>query len=161
MRITNPPAPQFGPHVIAQALVAAGNVGAGATDIASLTLKAGSLSGPGNGFWFRAWGVCANNANAKSIVLADGTLSADPITPTVSVNINWSAEIFALRNQANQHLALARLSSRNTATQTLDKYVEHVEVIGLNELIDELIKVTATGVANNDIICSGAVLFAF
>jgi hypothetical protein len=130
---------------------AVGNAGGGEDVLMTYTLPANTLAA-GKPIKVTAFGTGANNANAKTVNLYFGTLNATgAISLLASVANVWKAEMIIIPTARNAQIVYAdlfRLSALlaetggktfNTATET--------DTAGI------VIKATATGVSDNDIIC--------
>lgn len=131
---------------------AVGNVGVGVDDLITYSLPAGFLSS-GRGVRITAWGLTANNVNAKTVILRFG----NPIL-TTALTVS----------QAGVWRIVAEVISTGTAAQT---YVAQLTQGGATTLIDVergtlaeaqnaaiIIKCTGEATADNDIVQNGLVV---
>jgi len=78
-------------------LVKVGNVGVGEDDLISVSLAAGFFSKDGDGAKITAWGVKANNANAKTVKLHFGSGDLGGLALQASELGAWKLEAYVFR----------------------------------------------------------------
>lgn len=134
-----------------------GNVGAGTDDLMTYSLPANSLSASGKGVRITVWGRCANNANAKTVVLMFGATSVT-IPVRTSVDHAWRATCTVIRTGANTQLLTADVqgSTVNLTTAADTGVSEYTPTETDTAAI--VIKCTGAGTSNNDIVQKGMIV---
>ena len=137
-------------------LAGAGNVGAGVTDVYTKTLDADTLSTLNVGIRITVFGYCAANANNKIIKLLFGATELSDFGVGAAFNaMRWILRGVVLRVTAvtqvgfgEFHIQLPAATNQLQATETTSSPVENLAAA-------VVVKATAQGVANNDIVCTG------
>ena len=127
-----------------------GNVGAGEDDLITFTLPAASLHTNGMGVRVTAWGITANNANAKTLRVYFGaslaTIGLDP-----SINGQWKVTLIIVRTGAATQEAWIDVIS---ATSTANTPEHFTFVLAPTQTLSGaiVIKMTGQATASDDII---------
>lgn len=133
-----------------------GNVGAGTDDLQTVTLPADTLHTDGRTLHVVAWGVTANNANAKTLTLDFGGTVLLTEALTVSQSNTWRIEAFIIRASATEQRGNAVLSqTSSTGGGTRIFAVEANAGLAEDETADIIIKCTGTATSDNDIVQHG------
>lgn len=135
---------------------AVGNAGVGEDNLISYALPASSLSAAGKGVHIVAWGITANNGDAKTVKLYFGSVAILTNALTVSVAGKWriEADVFSTGTDAQDYCA------QLVTTGAADVALNDVE-IGTATQDDGAaitIKCTGEGTSNNDIVQEGMVI---
>lgn len=135
---------------------AVGNVGAGTDDLMTYSLPANSLSTNGKGVRMTSWGTAANNANAKTIIANFGNAGTGVLPLTISIVSSWEAEMTVIRSGANTQMV--RYSLRQSAAGTAGVQTVSAQIGSVTDTSAITIKMTAIGVADDDIVQRGMVV---
>jgi hypothetical protein len=124
-----------------------GNVGGGEDDLLSFSLPANSLYTQNTTLRITAWGVTANNANAKTVKLYFGSATILTTALTTSVSAFWKIEALVVRTGSNAQAYISHL------TQGGATVIADIERGNLTQTDTAAItiKCTATATADNDI----------
>ncbi len=119
------------------------------TDLMSYTLPASSMSSDGKGLRVTAWGVTANNANAKTLRVQFGSTELFSTSLPVSVAGTWKAVSEVIRAGVSSQVAMTTLWT-NTSSG-----VAQIGLTSSTAAEDQssgiTVKVTGTGGAGSDI----------
>ena len=133
---------------------AVGNVGAGEDDLITYSLPGNTLNTNGRGIQITAWGIGANNANAKTLKLYFGTAVILTTALTASQVDNWHIVAEVVRTSSNNQKVVAQLVQGGTAT-----LVDCEEGTATQTDTGALtIKCTGTATADNDIVHDGLIV---
>ena len=91
---------------------AVGNVGAGEDDLMTYTLPASTLSVDGMGVRITAWGITANNANAKTVKMYFGSTNVGSLICTTNTIEGWVHQAVIIRTGATAQLGRLVLSAQ-------------------------------------------------
>mgnify|MGYP001615881583 CR=1 FL=1 len=128
-----------------------GNIGAGTDDLMSYTLPADSLSADGKAIRIKCWGLTANNANAKSLAFNFGaTSSSTTLTPSIAGF--WFIDVTFIRTSANNQSYSIHFSEFLSGALGTPKASGGVGTLALTDTGSIVLKVTAIGVSDNDIV---------
>lgn len=127
-----------------------GNVGAGEDNLQTYTVPADTLY-TGRAIDIKAWGSCANNANAKTVKLYFGSLALLSHNLTISQAGTWRINATVIATGDNTQGYSATLLQGGTTTLMNVTSGTHTQ----NDGSSIVIKCTGTGVANNDIVQEG------
>lgn len=133
--------------VINNDITSNGNVGASATDLTTYTLGGGALKTTTDYIEIEAFGTFASNANNKSISLIFGSTTIFSISPTSINGGSWKLKAQIIRSDDNNQEIIVEGNGTNAVLQ------KTVYTAGTEDLTTDLgIKISATGVSNDDII---------
>lgn len=130
-----------------QNTTAVGNVGVGEDDLMSYVLPAGALEANGDGIHVSAWGVTANNANAKTLKMYFGTALILTNSLTVSQSGVWRVEASIIKTSANAQRCVVQLNEGGATTQVDVESTSATET----ESASITVKLTGEATANNDV----------
>ena len=132
--------------IVSSNIVSATNSGAAPTDLMSYTLGGGALTTTNDYVEVEAFGIFAANANNKSISLVFGGTTIYTISPTAINGGSWSLRARIIRTgPTTQEIIVEGNGTNSVLIKT--SYTAGTKILA-NDLI---IKVSATGVATNDI----------
>lgn len=136
----------------------AGNVGAGETDLTSFVVPANSFSETlGKVLHVTAWGICANNANAKTLrVKYAGVAYMTYAGFAVNFAHTWKLDVYIARQSAGFFESISSLVSTPVGSAA-EVYVERISASGIGYTADQTFKLTGQGTANDDIVQSAMV----
>jgi len=126
-----------------------GNVGVGEDDLLVYTLPGGTFQATNDAIKVIFSGSTANNANAKTLKVHIGSVTAITMTMTTSQAGAWRAEVILGKAGVNTQRATAQLWELGATSQQLGYAAQLTET----EASDIIIKVTGEAVANNDVRC--------
>lgn len=137
-------------------VTAVGNVGAGTDDLITYTVPANTLAVNGQSVWFEAWGSLANNANSKTVTLAWGADTFTLIAAAMDTsNTTWSVRGRIFRTGAATQLVLVNVTDTGDITGNQGD----INSTGARTLSgSNVLKLTAVGVADNDIVCTAMIV---
>lgn len=127
-----------------------GNVGAGTDDLITYSLPANALTASGRGLRIRAWGITANNGNAKTVTLDFGSQVVMTQALTTSIAGTWRIDAIIARTGASTQDVFAELLQLAT--------IVHKQTITAGTQTETgaiTIKCTGTATSNNDIVNEG------
>jgi len=135
-----------------------GNVGAGVDDLMTYTLPANSMSVVGTGVRVKAWGITANNADAKTLAFkVDGNTFLTQAM-TTSIAGAWEIEMLFISTGANTQRRYARLT-QSTLNGTASNLIQHSSSTeAANTTLAQVIKVTGSATNDNDIVQQGMIV---
>ena len=134
-------------------LVKVGNVGAGEDDLISVSLAADLLSTDSEGIKITAWGVKANNANAKTVKLHFGSGDLGGLALTANELGAWKIEAYIFRTA--EDVQKGTLSIYDGPTDgSLIATIAETEDDGLPIIV----KCTGTATADDDIEQEGLIV---
>jgi len=133
--------------VINNDITSSANSGGGATDLITYTLGANALKTTADYIEVEAFGIFAANANNKSISLIFGSTTIYSISPTAINGGSWSLRAKIIRvTSATQEIIVEGNGTNSVLIKT--SYTAGAE----NLTTDLIVKVSATGVATDDIV---------
>ena len=91
-----------------------GNVGVGEDDLITYSLPSSTLVTDGQAVRITAWGVTANNANAKTLKLYFGAMMAGSVALDTSSASNWMVQALVIRTGAATQAALRYYGTHGT-----------------------------------------------
>lgn len=131
-----------------------GNVGAGEDNLITYSLPANALSANGKAVRIRAWGIAANNANAKTFRLYFGTTVLKTILLVANQASTWLVEAIVVRDGAASQDAVA--------THIEDGPTDSTGVSSTQPAMDTTAAITIKGTgeatADNDVVMRGLVV---
>jgi hypothetical protein len=133
---------------------AVGNVGAGEDDLKSTTLPAHVLSETGDYVDIEAWGLTANNANAKTLKLYFGTVAILDLALTASIAGRWYIKARVVRT-GNDTQDWQWTILEGIVTLAANKNAVSHGTATQDEEAILTVKLTGTGTANDDIVNEG------
>lgn len=133
---------------------AVGNITTGEDDLITFVMPAGTFNAAGKGVRITAWGICANNANAKTLILYFGTVAILTTALTANQAGVWriSAEVISTGSSAQAYIA--QLVQGGTATLVDAEN----GTLSQNDAASITIKCTGTATSTDDIIQKGLVV---
>jgi parallel beta-helix repeat protein/putative cofactor-binding repeat protein len=134
-----------------QNATAVSNFGSAETDLMTYVLPASSMTAANDSLRITAFGICANNANAKTLKVYFGSTVLQTVSLTVSQAGAWriQAEMIATGSAAQR--CFSQLVQGGTTTLVAASNASAAEASGSAITV----KVTGTGVANSDITQTG------
>ena len=133
--------------------VTVGNVGTGEDDLMTHTIAANTFNAEGDRVRLTAWGTVANNANAKTIKVYFGTGAVLTASMTVSQIGTWHVVMDVIKNFTVQDCIASMIEGG-----TVNNVYAGSSAQALTTTADIILKVTAEGVANDDIIQKGMIV---
>lgn len=94
-----------------------GNVGSGEDNLITYTLPAATLHTNAQGLRVTAWGITANNADAKTVKLYFGATQVAAISLTTSQANTWRFEAVIVRTGASSQVGSASFIQGGTVSQ--------------------------------------------
>lgn len=138
-----------------------GNVGAGEDVLGTFDIAASTLSTNGDAITMSAWGVCANNANAKTIRVRLKDSDDDTVliaaTPTAPEATHWFLEVRVLRTAAGTAQTSARFLGGPANTATTYEAIDNTTGTTITWSDDVDLELTGEATANDDIQMYGGV----
>lgn len=131
------------------------NVGSGETDLMSYTLPANSLDVNGRVVRVTAFGSLTGNTNAKTVTIYWGAVSVGAIQTSALAKTYWRIEMTIVKIGANSQKRFVRGEATETAGANPVVIAEYVTTPAQTDTAGIVIKVTGTGVSNNDIVQTG------
>ena len=135
-----------------------GNVGAGEDNLITYSLPTDALSAAGKGVHITAWGITANNANAKTLKLYFGSvILTNSLTGSIAGFWRIEADVFSTGTDAQ------RYASQLVTTGAAGVALNDIESGTLTENDGAAITIKCTGEAvdNNDIIQQAQIVTFF
>lgn len=129
-----------------------GNVGAGEDNLMTYALPANTLASNGRGVRITAWGLGANNINAKSVRMYFGTaeLTSEFVLGT-SALVTWSITAHVIRTGASAQVASV-IGQGGAAGSTIGQSEINHTTPAQDETAAVTIKCTGTATADNDVV---------
>jgi len=126
-----------------------GNIGAGEDDLCTVTIPARPFYKDGQGFKITAWGLVANNANAKTVKLLFGGQTICTTAMTVNEVSFWRVEATILRSSVGNQAYNAHMTKGATT------FITDIErgSLTVSEASDIIVKLTGTATSDNDVVC--------
>lgn len=138
--------------------VAVGNVGAGEDDLQSVSLPALSLKESGDYVRIRAWGIAANNANAKTLKAYFGTQVVLNLALTASIAGKWFVDVIVSRTGKDTQDWVMEIRESTAAALAALKQAQDNGTATQDEDAAITVKLTGTGVATDDIVQEGMIV---
>ena len=126
------------------------NVGAGEDDLITYSLPANSLSAVSRGIRFIYRGICANNANSKTVNVKFGTTTLIAQLLTANADLHWWGEAIIVRNGANDQEWFATFYTDNLASGAII-LTQDSGSMAQTDTSAISIRCTGTGTDNGDI----------
>lgn len=129
-----------------------GNVGAGEDDLITYTLAANSLNVSGDFLEIVAFGTLASNSNSKTINFKFGSQTVYATDTNAANGGAWYFKVLIFRDALSTQKIIVTAHSDNTTLQNDTAYSANYTTGTQDLTSSQIIKCTATGVADNDII---------
>lgn len=130
------------------------NVGTGEDNLCSLSLPAKWGYKDGQGWKITAWGLVANNANAKTVKLYFGSTTICTTAMTVNESSFWRIEAYVVRSAVDVQQYISHQSKGATTYITDIERGQCTE----SEASAIVVKVTGTATSDNDLINYGLIV---
>lgn len=134
-----------------QNATAVSNSGAAETDLMTYVLPASSMTLANDSLRVTAFGICANNANAKTLKVYFGTTLLQTVSLTISQAGAWRIQAEMIATSSSAQRCFSQLVQGGTTSFVAAAYTSAAETSSSAITV----KVTGTGVANSDITQDG------
>ena len=134
-----------------QNATAVSNSGAAETDLMTYVLPASSMTLANDSLRVTAFGICANNANAKTLKVYFGTAVLQTVSLTISQAGAWRIQAEMIATGSSAQRCFSQLVQGGTTSFVAAAYTSAAETSSSAITV----KVTGTGVANGDITQDG------
>lgn len=134
-----------------QNATAVSNSGAAETDLMTYVLPASSMTLANDALRVTAWGICANNANAKTLKVYFGTTLLQTVSLTINQAGAWRIQAEMIATSSTAQRCFSQLVQGGTTSFVAAAYTSAAETSSSAITV----KVTGTGVASSDITQDG------
>ena len=135
-----------------------GNAGAGEDNLITYALPTDSFSAAGKGVHITAWGITANNVNAKTVKLYFGSIIlTNSLTASIAGAWRVEADVFSTGTDAQRYISqLVTVGAAGVALNDVE-----TGTLTENDGAAITIKCTGEAVDNNDIVQQGQIVIFF